>query len=167
MINHAELTYHLSYDPDTGLFTWKTPTANKHKPGTLAGTTNAEGYVSIKFKGTIYKAHRLAWFYCFEEWPNGYIDHIKGDPSDNRLDNLREANVAESNFNRGIRKTNKIGYKGVSLHACGKYVAQIQVNRKKVNLGLYTTPEEAHSVYLEKAKECFGTFNSLNNVRGN
>jgi hypothetical protein len=36
--------------------------------------------------------------------------------------------------------------------AAGKWVAQIQKDKKNIYLGLYDTPEGAHQAYLESAK---------------
>ena len=43
------------------------------------------------------------------------IDHINRDPSDNRVENLRWATQSEQNENKGIRKDNKSGHKGISF----------------------------------------------------
>lgn len=54
--------------------------AKRYKAGDLAGSINAKGYVAMTVDGHRHFAHRLAWFYCFEKWPEGdlQIDHING-----------------------------------------------------------------------------------------
>ena len=42
------------------------------------------------------------------------IDHIDQDTQNNRIENLRKANVFLNNQNQGNRKNNTSGYKGVS-----------------------------------------------------
>lgn len=96
--------------------------------------------------------------------PNKYyhVDHINGDKLDNRRCNLRYVNQTQNNRNRGIRKNNKSGYKGVSWNkACKKWAAHIMVNRKSIYLGLYDTPESAHKAYCEAAKKYHGDFHNV------
>ena len=72
----------LSYNSNSGLFTWKA----SGKPA--GGVHKSTGYVRIKINGTYYKAHRLAW-----QIENGsadlMIDHKDGDRSNNSISNLR------------------------------------------------------------------------------
>jgi hypothetical protein len=90
----------LSYDENTGIFTWKTPGRNR-VVGKIAGTFHHTGYRYIELQGIPYSEHRLAWLYCFQEWPSEQIDHIDKNRSNNSLDNLREVS------NR-VNSTNKI-----------------------------------------------------------
>ena len=53
---------------------------------------------------------------------------------------------------------NTTGFKGVSLTKRGTYSANISINGRVKYLGAYPTPEEAHAVYLAKAKELRGQF---------
>lgn len=73
------------------------------------------------------------------------IDHINGDGLDNRRSNLRGVGHADNLINRGPQKNNKSGYKGVHLHACGKWAAQFRHR----HLGLFDDPAEAHAAYLQ------------------
>ena len=57
----------LSYNPDTGFFTWKVKVAKKIKIGDKAGTRDSYGYIQIKVNGKKISAHRLAWYlYSFK-----------------------------------------------------------------------------------------------------
>jgi len=56
--------------------------------------------VTIGANGSRHLAHRLAWLYMAGAWPSGVIDHMNGDPSDNRWSNLRDVTQAENNANR-------------------------------------------------------------------
>ena len=56
-------------------------------------------------------------------------------------------------INPNLRIGNKRGFPGVNFHKpTGKYYSRIQVNGKRIALGLHRSPEEAHAAYL-KAKE--------------
>lgn len=74
----------LNYGPRTGIFTW---TQGRRK-GHVAGTTHAHGFIQIQTRYRCYMAHHLAWLIHTGEWPDGYVRHINGDRSDNRISNL-------------------------------------------------------------------------------
>lgn len=75
---------------------------------------------------------------------NREVDHINRNPLDNRKCNLRLCTRSENNHNKGINKNNKSGFKGVYFHrGANKWSSQIMVNRKRLNLGLFSKPLEA------------------------
>lgn len=127
----------LQYDASTGIFTWIEPRQYTTKVGDVAGSIENTGYISIRINKVSYLAHRLAWFYCFEEWPESYIDHIDRDKTNNALDNLREATAFENSRNRAINKNNSSGYPGVYKRG-SKWRAEIVIKgiKKKNTLVL-------------------------------
>lgn len=138
----------LSYDAETGVFTWCVSPSRSVKTGDIAGAQDDKGYLSIGLKGQIYKAHRLAWLYSHGEWPDGLIDHINCDKSDNRLCNLRVVNESGNSQNiRRPNRRNKSGFLGV-IRFQNKWRASLTVNKKTIWLGDYATPEEAHLAYI-------------------
>ena len=99
--------------------------------------------------------------------PKGMVvDHINGNPLDNRKCNLRICTNAENSRNNTLWKTSSIGLKGVqSAKANGSaqpYRARIKYNYKEIQLGTFVTKEEAGIAYDKKALELFGEFASLN-----
>lgn len=90
------------------------------------------------------------------------VDHIDGDTMNNCLSNLRVCTVAENSRNQGMRRGNKIGFKGVSRHirkdGSVGWAAYITLDRKRHNLGVYLSPEEAHESYCKAAKILHGEF---------
>lgn len=149
----------LSYDPDTGVFTWLKPSSTRLKQGDIAGTPHNKGYLVIRVNYQRYLAHRLAWFYMYGVWPSKFMDHINTDRSDNRISNLREATNAQNMQNGVLKKSNTSGFRGVSWHTkSNKWKAGIVINGKACHLGLFSSKEEASLVYNEKAKEVFGLF---------
>jgi hypothetical protein len=143
----------LSYNPETGEFKW-TKGTKKQPPGTV----DKLGYRRISIKYRLYYAHRLAWLLVHNEWPIDRIDHINGDPSDNRILNLRQATSAENKRNSKTRTDNLLKVKGVQKRNNGKYRARIYHNNKHISLGMYNTKEEAHAAYIAKAKELHEDF---------
>lgn len=93
---------YLNYCPNTGNFTWvkKTSKSFTKKLGSIAGSDNGAGYIVIEFMKKSYKAHRLAWYYYYNQWPTGIIDHINGITNDNRIENLRDVTSSENSKNR-------------------------------------------------------------------
>lgn len=160
----------LSYDPRTGIFRWRYRamkwfedrsrwiTWNKRFAGKVAGSVAGNGYVYIGIEPYAYLAHRLAWLFVHGHWPEGNLDHINGDRSDNRIANLRSANHTENAQNQGMRSDNTSGFKGVSWHKQRhRWVAAITKDYKKISLGLYDTADEAHEAYIA-AKQVIHTF---------
>lgn len=105
----------LNYNPETGIFTWKSRRP-RIRVGQIAGSKNNERYVNIKIDGILYKAHRLAWLYMTGEWPKDQIDHINGIRDDNRFCNLREVTNASNQWNKTHNKNNKAGYKNLYVY---------------------------------------------------
>jgi len=93
------------------------------------------------------------------------VDHINGDPLDNRKENLRFCTHSENMRNRKLNNNNTSGYKGVALDKqTKKFRARIRVNRVLKELGSFQTALEAAHVYNSKAKELFGEFASPNKI---
>lgn len=92
--------------------------------------------------------------------PDGMqVDHINGNPLDNRLCNLRIAKRAENMWNMGRNSKNTSGYKGVSWMATNnKWQVKIRVNGERKWLGLFDTAEEGYAVYCEAARKYHGDF---------
>ena len=91
------------------------------------------------------------------------VDHINGNPLDNRKSNLRICTHAENQRNKGAYKNNTSGYKGVSWYKRDKkWIAGIKHNNKGIYIGLFEDKEEAARAYDKKAKELHGEFAYLN-----
>lgn len=154
-----KLKHLLNYDPKTGLFTWNVNRGGTAKAGTRAGNKNAHGYIYINFNKKLIGAHRLAWLYMYGYIPECDIDHINRVKDDNRIENLRECTRSENMANSKRKRTKKSPYQGVCLDIeSGLWLACITKNYKQIHLGRFSTPEEAHAVYIEKSKEIHGKF---------
>ena len=140
----------LDYNLETGVFRWKISTNRRIKIGAIAGTKNWNLYFIIPLNGKRYRAHRLAWMYVYGTWPVYDIDHINGNPSDNRFNNLRDVTTSHNTQNQTKpHKRNKCGLLGVSWHTVGKcWRARICTNGVQMLIGHFKTPEEAHQAYL-------------------
>lgn len=166
----------LDYDPKTGVFTWRRrddfPTLacknnwNVRFAGKRAGGTDRTGarhsqhslYYRVAIKNKKYWLHRLAWLHHHGDWPPDEIDHIDGDGLNNAIANLRLATRSENCANTKRGRNNTVGLKGVYRHKCGRYGAQITKDRRHIHLGLFDSPEEAHTAYIEAAQNLFGGY---------
>lgn len=152
-ITYRRLLEALAYELATGLFRWRVRASNRVKVGDVAGNLMKTGRVQIHLDGENHLAHRLAWFYVFGEWPRHVIDHINGDPSDNRLANLRDVTTKINNQNRraaGARSST--GLLGAFKYAHG-FRSQIMVDGVLVNLGTFDTAHAAHAAYLAAKRQ--------------
>ena len=158
-LSHDYLTKVLSYNAESGKFIWKKPASYQLHPADDAFICiNASGYVFICINRIRYKAHRLAWFYHYGEWPSDktpQIDHVNGNRADNRIANLRLATKIKNSRNLKIRNSNTSGYPGVSLiKTTGKWRAYIGNGcGKYISLGCYNTYEEAVIARKQAEKE--------------
>jgi hypothetical protein len=139
----------LNYEPESGVFTWKTRRGPR-SAGAIAGCNAPQGYIVIGFAGHIHYAQRLAWLAVYGVPPTGLIDHINAIKSDNRIANLREVSASQNVQNRPHLPPNRVGVRGVFMHA-GRYRAAIQVEGRRRYLGMFDTAAEAGAAY-EAAK---------------
>jgi hypothetical protein len=148
LLTHERLKELLSYDIDSGTFTWKKSIAPNIKIGSVAGSIDAHGYTVIGVDKKHYKAHRLAWLFVTGEFPKKFIDHINGNRADNRIKNLREATKSENAQNQRspIGKTAS-GALGVTKHK-EKFRARIQIDGHLKHLGLFDTVSDAYAAYI-------------------
>ena len=118
-----------------------------------------------------------------------HIDHINGDPLDNRKENLRLCTIAQNAQNRPLRKDSASGYKGVYevkkpqrrkyIKKSGEvtyyenmpkkrfyaYIGNPEATTKtprNIKLGYFHTAEEAAECYDRKAIEMYGEFAQVN-----
>lgn len=122
---------------------------------------NKNGYVASD-KSPRCLLHRLIL-----NFPKGNVDHANGNKLDNTRGNLRICNQSQNTANARKRKTNKSGYKGVSLDNRNpnyKWVANLTKNYKHIYVGAYKTKEQAAKAYNERALGEFGEFANLNKI---
>jgi hypothetical protein len=129
----------ISYCPVTGALTWKPrPRELFDKEGTFKAwngrypgrpaldARHPAGYRHGAIFGKFVLAHRAAWAIVHGEWPSDQIDHVNGNPADNRLENLRIVTSRENSMNMKANSRNSSGVMGVCWNkANGKWRAHI------------------------------------------
>jgi hypothetical protein len=146
------------YHADVGEISWAKPTRGGRRKKYVGCLDRSRGYRRVWIGKHFYVLHRIIWKMATGRDPLFGIDHINGNPADNRISNLREATCNQNNWNRRIEKRNSTGLKGVRKNKHGSYVAQIAFHGKKIYLGSFDTPARAHDAYWMKAQELFGDF---------
>lgn len=111
------------------------------------------GYIYIGIDKSNYLAHRLAWLYVYGTWPDKDIDHIDGNITNNRIQNLRL--TTETHNSQNQRQAHKGSYSGLlGVYPAGKrWRAMITVNKKTISLGVFATKDEAYDVYIKNKRK--------------
>ena len=133
----------VAYDAETGELRWlvaSSPKARHHvyRPGDVVSGRQSQGYIALWVDGRKYLAHRVAFLIAHGRWPAGDVDHVNGNKTDNRIENLREATRVQNNGNTKL--------------------AQISIENQCRYLGIFETKEQAGEAYAKAAQEHFGEF---------
>jgi hypothetical protein len=89
--------------------------------------------------------------------PAAIVDHVNGDTTDNRRENLRLCSHTQNMQNRKVSRSNRSGFKGIYPDK-GRWRAEIQANGIKHRLGSFETPEAAAAAYQVAAEKLHGAF---------
>lgn len=143
----------LSYDHVTGIIRWKIKRGNR-AAGSIAGRIGNDGRIHIGVSKHNMTGHRVAWALHYGSWPTLGIDHRNGDPTDNRIKNLRQASQLINTQNR--RRANKgtrSGLLGASWKSrIGRWCAQIRHSGKLHHIGYFDSAEDAHAAYIAEKR---------------
>lgn len=121
--------------------------------------TTASGHVCTRLNGKVQYLHRL----IINAGPNQEVDHINGNPADNRRSNLRIATHRQNLANQRKQANCSSRFKGViRIAQYNKWRAQIKVNKKCIFLGNFVIEEDAARAYDRAAQQHFGEFARLN-----
>jgi hypothetical protein len=95
------------------------------------------------------------------------VDHINRDGFDNRKCNLRICTHSQNEANKGLRRDNTSGERGIYWNKrYGKWHARIRLNNIRIHIGYYDDIKNASDAYQSKAKELFGEFAEINQIGG-
>ena len=128
------------------------------KAGSVAGTNRDDGYIVICVDQKRYRAHRLIFMFHNGYYPNE-IDHIDGNKSNNKIENLRESNRKLNMMNIGRYSNNTSGYKNVSWNVnCCKWQVRLRLNNRYKSFGYYEDLELADLVAQEARNKYHGEY---------
>jgi hypothetical protein len=148
IISHQQLKEIFNYK-DGNLY-------KKNKNNKKAGSKNIIPYDKTLVLGTRYYIHRLIFLYHYGFFPQ-FVDHIDGNPTNNKIENLREANSSQNMKNQKIPKDNTSGVKNVCWHKkAKKWCVQLRLNGKKFHIGLFQDLELAELIAIEARNKYYG-----------
>lgn len=155
-----ELRRCLAYDAGIGGLVWIAPAT----PWSRVQIGSPAAYADSKYKRICifngrYLEHRAVWALVHGRDSEVQIDHINLDTFDNRIENLREASHGLNRANSRLSSNSTSGLKGVTWHkSARRWTAHIGVNGRKLSLGSFDNPDDAHRAYAEAARHHFGDF---------
>ena len=111
--------------------------------GHLFKTSSGAEAVQVRILGKSYDLHRIIFKMLTGEEPN-LIDHINGNPTDNRIENLRSVDNQTNTRNAKKFSTNTSGHVGVSWSkSMNKWESYIWNDCKKIKIGYFSDINEA------------------------
>lgn len=153
-IDYKTAAEHWRYDPESGHIFWIVK-RTRVPASMIAGSVNNERRIIIGLRGKRYYAHRIAWVLMTRAEPPEIIDHINGNPSDNRWSNLRAATETNNQGNR------RVAPRGVTIRPYNRFEASIRIEGKKRHLGCFATVDDAHAAYVAAHRVVHGEFSSF------
>jgi hypothetical protein len=125
---------------------WKVDKIANRLKGKPAGCLDGRGYLQTKIKNVLYKNHRLI-FMMQHGYVPGIIDHVDGNPLNNKIANLRPATISQNAMNAKVYCTNKSGVQNVSWHKkAKKWEVKLQIKGKRIHFGAFEDIELAVAV---------------------
>lgn len=125
------------------------------------GTRRPKGYIFVRVDNKRIAAHRLIYLLAYGSDPSGlFVDHINGDASDNRPENLRLATLAQNTRNmKNARRDSATQIRGVHWHKRDRiWYASVTKNGKSYHVGRYKDIDDAAAAVRSKRAELFGEF---------
>jgi hypothetical protein len=168
MLDPSILAQLLRVEHEIGMLFWKTRPRHffKHEgdfkswntrlAGKQAFSLKPDGYIDGDVLSIPHKAHRVVWALYHGVMPTTSLDHINGNPSDNRIGNLREVDHQANARNANRRRNNKSGVTGVSMTG-KRWLASIRHDGRQLSLGTFATIEEAAAA-RKKAEAAYGYY---------
>jgi hypothetical protein len=147
------------FDYANGALVRKISRSRLAKAGDVAGCFDKKlGYHRVLIQGKSYLLHRIIFMHQHGYMPE-YVDHINGDATDNRIENLRVATKIENSRNRAKHSNNTSGRKNVSWHKQhNKWSVTISAEGKKKHIGYFEDFELADLVAMEARDKYHGQF---------
>ena len=148
------------YEPKTGALMWRVARPRGVKPGDLAGSIAPNGrsfYRLVGIQARLYKVHVIGWAIFYGAWPECDIDHVNHDGLDNRIENLREASVAQNSMNKRSYFNSSSKFKGACFNR-NRWKSAIEICGIGVHIGNFLNERDAALAYDRAAIFAFGEF---------
>lgn len=151
--------WHDIFEYDGETLYWKSNNLVKKDFWGLPAGSLSEGYLRFRRHDINYYNHVIIWEMHHGPVPEGFmVDHRDRNKLNNRLENFRLLSHGDNRRNSKVCSNNKLQLKGVYLKG-KKYYTQIYVNKKRIYVGRFDTPEEASAAYkAARLKYCGADF---------
>jgi hypothetical protein len=127
---------------------------NARYAGTAPGHTDKNGRVRVLLDGKMLLLPRLVFALWVGRWPEGDVDHIDGDVTNNNPSNLRDVPHADNQRNRRKPTHNTSGVMGVSFNKQrGNWRARVSMDGKEHHVGFFASPDDAVSALRTKREQ--------------
>lgn len=158
MLDQAKALHLFEYKD--GQLYWK----NAVRPsfnGKEAGYDNGNRYKKVTVEGRQYYVHRIIYLMRHGDCPQ-FIDHVDGNPSNNKIDNLRQATASQNTINYIRKRKSNTGVCNVAFDKRrNKFNVYVRVNCKPKFFGGFEDLELAELVANEARAKHYGEFNIL------
>ena len=143
------------YDPASGVLSWRERAEgfgsealmaawNRRFANRPAGAVNHAGYLQVRYADRDYLVHRVIWSMEYGCEPKHQLDHIDGDSTNNRLENLRDVPHFENCRNASLRSDNTSGTTGISWSKRWKrWVVRLHILGKAKTIGSFREFDDA------------------------
>jgi hypothetical protein len=150
--------YNHRFDYKDGDLYWKEDRGSQKCKGKMAGTQDHRGYLRVRVRelGGSMLVHRII-FAMHHGYLPAEVDHIDGDKSNNRIENLREVTRSQNQMNKGRNGQNKSGCKNVYFYR-NKWGVKLVVNKKSLFIGVFESLELADLVAHSAREKYHGDY---------
>ena len=157
-----ELLQETFFYEDGNLF-WKKQTGRRINVGKVAGR-DCHGYRMIGLMKKSYMTHRLVFMFHHGYLPPE-VDHIDGNKSNNKIENLRAATHSENLKNQKLKSSNVSGQKNVGwAKREQRWRVRLTVDGKDKHIGYFKDRELADLVAMEACNLHHKEFSSYKGV---
>lgn len=126
--------------------------------GKKAGSIMVRGYESVAIKQKRFYAHRIIFLMHHGYLPE-QIDHIDGNPINNKIENLRAATGTDNNYNKRLSSKNTSGYKNICWSKDkNKWQVSLGYKHKNIFIGYFSNIEEAAQAARQAREVLHGEF---------
>ena len=150
----------LTQDQVKSLFEYKDGQLYRKINGRLSACKHADGYLRSHINNKIHYNHRLIFLIYYGYMPK-YIDHIDGNPANNKIENLRDVTNGQNQQNKKLNGNNRSGHKNVHWsNSMKKWCVQITVNEEVKTVGFYECLDVAGIAAQEARNKLHGEYAS-------
>jgi hypothetical protein len=163
IISKDEVLWLFAVDLHAGKVFWRNPPYNHPRlKGLEAGYARPSHigklYWIIKIDSYAWRRGHLIYLVSKGMLPKPTLDHKDGNSLNDSENNLRVATVHQNAWNHKTRARQIELPMGVRLTGSGRFEARIGHYGKQIHLGVFSTIDEASTIYQAKRRELFGEF---------